>query len=136
MIKNGNVMKAKILFILLVLIGSTSSMFATSKQGQNQGSGDVGDGGLMIYSRAASLPSLAIEVMPKDDIQLLFSADIGIIYATIKSNTGVVVSSLKLDTSEDAYLRINIANFLTGSYTLIITDGQGAIIKTKIFTVD
>lgn len=133
MIKNRNTMKIKALLLSAAIIASVASVFSVVKK---QDGGDVGTGGIQIYSQKALLPSVTTVITAKSDIEIVFTEDMGIVNAAIKNNTGLTISRLKADTSVDTDMHINISNLPGGSYTLIITNLQGIIIKSEVFTVD
>lgn len=134
MIKNKNTMKIKTLLLLFVFVVSSSSTFSVLKC--NSGDGGMGDGGVMIYTRSAFIPPIMTVITPKSNIEMIFTTNIGVVYATIKNNVGLIVSRSQADTSLDPNLQINIANLPSGAYSLSITDKQGATIKNENFTVD
>ena len=127
-------MKTKVLLLSLALIASLSSAFALL----GHKSGDVGDGGLMIQmsSRMALVPPVMTVITPKSDIAIIFNKNMGVVYASVKRNTGMAISRSRIDTSLDTNVEINIANLPRGIYTLVITDKLGATIKSEKFTVD
>lgn len=128
-------MKNKTLLLSLALIASLSSAFSVLKLGD----GGMGTGGMqiqMMYSRMIFVPPITTEITPKNSIAITFNENLGIVYATIKRNTGMPISRSKVDTSRDTNTEIKIANLPKGSYILVITDKQGVTIKSEKFIVD
>lgn len=137
MIKNTNIMKTKILLLSFALIASLSSAFALLKLGD----GGMGSGGMQFQMQMSSrmafvAPPVMTVITPKSDITIIFNKNMGVVYTTIKRNTGMAISRSRVDTSLDTSLEINIANLPRGSYTLVVTDKLGATIKSEKFTVD
>lgn len=87
-------------------------------------------------SRMALVPPVMTVITPKSDIAIIFNKNMGVVYASVKRNTGMAISRSRIDTSLDTNVEINIANLPRGIYTLVITDKLGATIKSEKFTVD
>ncbi len=127
-----NTMKIKILLLSVIIITSSSSAFSILKKGDE----GMGDGGLMISARMAFVSPMTTVITPKNNVEIIFTTNIGIVYGIIKNNAGIIVSKSKADTSMDTNLQVNIANLPKGSYTFIITDNKGTTVKSEKFTVD
>ncbi|MBF0577404.1 hypothetical protein [Dysgonomonas sp. GY617] len=98
--------------------------------------GKVGDGGIMLYSRMSFIPPITIHITNKDNIEVIFTTDIGKVSGLVRDYSGIAIIQLNADTSKDTGMNINISNLPTGTYTFTIVTEQGSIVKSEKFTVD
>lgn len=130
--KANNSMMIKTLMMTLALSTCTISAFSGEPE-----KGDVGNGGMTIVPARAMIASpITTVVTPKENIEVTFSTNIGMVYATIRNNTGLKVMRAKSDTSLETNMRMNISNLPVGIYTFTLTDKQGCILTTQKITVD
>lgn len=126
-------MKIKNLILATALTAVTSTVFPFSYYEADKG--QVGDGGIM-GARMIFIPPVTTNISVGDNIEVIFTNDIGVVYGMIKNHIGVTIAQAKTDTSTETIMNLNIANLPSGTYTFIITTTQGSTVKSEKFTVE
>ncbi|MDL2215189.1 DUF3244 domain-containing protein [Dysgonomonas sp. OttesenSCG-928-M03] len=122
-------MKTKINLLILLSVILSFPVFSAPDKGETIG------GGVMVMSVRMKVSQVMIYITERDCVEAYFTANKGIVNATVTNNMGVELYSKKVDTSSEDSLNINISNLPEGSYLVMFTDATGMVLGSKSFDV-